>query len=318
MRRAQKLATIRGMIKAIFTISLALTGLAAHAQTTLFPGRSPRAAWADPVNPLPANSTLLNQTQGTVPKKYQVDAANEAAAANGGGGESGFQKMLSGLFDGGAGGAGAGGGSGRSPSASSTSSIFAGNVDMRSCGSKVADKTALNTMIECGNRKLSMASNPIGALVDFDQKVMFIVNRASGTVTGCVDISTGPTIGSETCQMPVGMMITGPHHGGKYDSSGSGQGDCVGLQGTDPMTQKRAANGVVIHPAHGLAGQRKTCGCVGVKDEEFQKVSDMLYGSDASPKKSAVFIYDKNSREKCDGGERSGNGGGDFQPGVQQ
>lgn len=177
------------------------------------------------------------------------------------------------------------------------------NLGMQTCQGKQADPTALQTMLECSNRKLSMASNAVGGLVDVDQKVMFIVNRASGLVTGCVKISTGKSTGDDKGQTPVGMMITRSHNGPKYQSNADGtEADCVGLQGTDPETIKRASNGVVMHKAHGMAGLPSTAGCIGIEDSDFDKVKDLLYGSDSSPKRSAIYIHTQNSREKCDGG----------------
>lgn len=287
----------------------------------MFPGSSP--AIRDLIKPASMNSSSAREpASGVAPANSaaastaaanaaaaNAAAANAAAAnaararaasTNSGSDQSSMNAFLNALQR----------SSGDFSSNSGRSSGGSGDLGMRSCGSAVADPNAMNTMIECANRKLSMASNDKAALVDYDQKVMFIVDRASKTVTGCVQVSTGKDTGSGKGDTPVGMMITGPHKGAKYQSNADGTAaDAIGLRGTDPSTIARTDRGVVIHKAHGGAGTNSTLGCIGIEDSQFDKIKEILYGSDANPKKSAIFVHDKNSREKCDGGIAPDSGG---------
>lgn len=270
----------------------------------MFPGSSP--AMRDLIKPASMSTSSAGFRDPAAAAAVNAAAANAAAAAraraaqnnSGGSNKSSLDSFLNALQ--------------RGQSNNGTDSISgasSGDIGMRSCGSKTADQNAMNTMIECANRKLSMASNAEAALVDYDQKVMFIVNRATKTVTSCVSISTGKSTGAGQGQTPVGFMLTGSHKGPKYQSSATGTAsDCIGLKGTDPETIARASNGVVIHKAHGGAGTSSTLGCIGIEDSQFDKVKEILYGTDSNPKQSAVFIFDQTSRNKCDGGYQPGSG----------
>lgn len=221
---------------------------------------------------------------------------------------------------GGMGGGGAGGAGSRRPTSDDISgSGRDGSVSdaaIKDCGSSRPDPTALQTALECVNKKLSVVSTDKMALADTDGKIMFIIDRQTKQAVGCVQISTGKNgKGDGYGQTPLGLVITGPHNGARYQSSASGtERDAIGLTGTDANTKVRTDNGVVMHKAHGSAGRNSTLGCIGVEDSQFDAVKRELYGSDSNPKRSPVFIYDRNSREKCSSDGKGGGGsGGDSQ-----
>ncbi|MBX3022873.1 MAG: hypothetical protein KF799_14455 [Bdellovibrionales bacterium] len=300
------------MRQAVVFAALSFFTSSAFAQITQFP--SSRLPWPTPGQ---TTTTPTAQLQTTTPVPVRVIATETAAAANkesrsnDSSMQSQLAQMLSNFGQGGMGGTGnASGSTGAGRGTASAGAMYgggSGSVDMRSCGEKSADPTALETLFLCADRKLSAASNSKAALVDVDQKVMFIVDRNTKRVEGCVNIATGKSTGAGTGQTPTGMMITGPHNGPKYQSNADGTvQDCVGLKGTDPETIKRSANGVVMHKAHGRAGTAGTAGCIGVEDAKFDAIKDILYGSDKSPKSSAIFIHDKYSRAECNGTGREG------------
>ncbi len=196
----------------------------ASGQTALRPG-SQAVPWPSPNTPDPTVSTLQ---EAKVLVVQPVVAKDDSQAKKNNGNAASAPQTLADLFNqalmqrpGASGGA-------YNQTAGVSSNIA--NADLRDCGDKKPDLNALDTMISCANRKLSMASNAKGALVDVDQKVMFIVNRGTREVEGCVNISTAKSTGAGIGQTPLGMMITGSHDGGKYQSNADGtSADCIGL-----------------------------------------------------------------------------------------
>lgn len=203
---------------------------------------------------------------------------------------------------------GTGGNNPMSTGADGAGPLGALQTSMETCdGNQRPDATAMQTALDCAKR--ANVNGNMLALVDGDRKLMHIIDRNDTSFAAkpvkCVRISTGRNgFGTSYGQSPRGLMITGPH-AGNYNSNADGQrNDCVGLKGTDPETRTRESNGVIMHPAHGGAGSNSTLGCIGVEDKFWSDVKKTLYGPEH--KQSAVFIFTKETREKCSAGQGSG------------
>lgn len=275
----------------------------ATSQAFPWPGQNDQSALAEAQKNAQLNAVTGQPTtlwdQAALAEAQRRQREEMAQAQQQGGQQNGLSDMISKLLGGGLGGGMGGGANGTKPQSRGLSSTPSPG-GMQSCGSAVADPTALQSLLECSKKHLSVSANSKAALVDVDQKVMFIVDRNTGLVEECAEVSTGKGTGDQKNQTPTGMLITRPHHGARYQSNADGtEADGIGLAGTDRETSVRAAAGVILHKSHGREGTNATAGCVGIANDRFDRIKQLLYGSDSNYKRSAVFIHDKNTREKC-------------------
>ena len=250
---------------------------------------------------VPGQNPLLNQLLQQQMQKPKNKPKSQVPPIDG------LSNLLKGMGSGGPSrGSGSSAGGGDRPGATNECGAAVNN-----CPHTKPDPTALQTMLECVGRS-SVATNRYAGLVDYEKKVMFIIDRNSGgSSVLCVPVSTGKSTGDQKGQTPTGYMFTTSHQG-NYQSSGQEgtQKDCIGLSGTDGETQRRCDNGVILHKAHCAAGTTSTAGCIGVEDSLFDQVKSYLYGTDSTKKTSAIFVFTPENREKCTIGKGIGRGNG--------